>query len=311
MLMISFKKFRGKLLTALMAAVMMLSAAGAAFAATSDPYLGSYQLEDYNNPWGTFVVENKETDVGFYISPKIIQDFNTPPTSFDNAIDAAGVKFNVILDTPPSISSANVTITPYDVTGNGDWMALVDVELPSDGSFGSLSIEFTNPGAPGPDNYTNVTIVRQEEEPWEYTTVNGIEARIYDPASTAFYGAVNMTVDYIDFYETPLRSFPTALDGLFHAYLYGGIRDNVSNITMYPTIVGLGDYVYSMTIDGTLYPDQSGRIGWQYRVYDSRRNMIPLTEYVGSDSFKLLTGDIVVWKYGLYGDSTLFPNPLP
>jgi hypothetical protein len=39
--------------------------------------------------------------------------------------------------------------------------------------------------------------------------------------------------------------------------------------------------------------------------------MVPLSEFVDSGSIKLLDGDIVVWKYGIYGDPNLFPDPLP
>jgi hypothetical protein len=262
-------------------------------------------------PFLTYVLNNGDVTQVFYISPAIVQAPDAPPTFFDSESDAMAVSLDIILDTPPSISGATITDKEAYEIDTDQWFLAVEVTIPADTSFGSLSVRATNPNAvPADDAYINVSIARQEATPWSYTSVGRIETRIYDPASTAYYGATSMTVDNTDFYENPLMSFPTGLDGLFHAFYYGGISGNVQSITT-DYWAGTGTYVDTMTINGVLYNGKTGVDGWQYRVYDARHNMIPLSGYVGADVIKLIAGDIVVWKFGTFDDPNLFPDPLP
>jgi hypothetical protein len=296
----------------LMALVMAASVCGTAVAATSDPYLNAYDYNFYM-PVRTYVLDDADVTQDFFISPSAIPAIDAPPSFFDSALDAMAVSLDIIFDTPPSIIGATITDKEAVDIGTGQWVLAVEVTISADiTSFGSLSVKATNPNAaPTTDGYTNVTIARQEPQPWSYTSVGRIEARIYDPASTAYYGATGMTVANTDFYENPdLMSFPTGLDGLYHAYYYGGISGNVQNITT-QFLSGTGTYVYSMTINGETYASKPGDIGWQYRVYDARHFMVPLSEVVFADVIKLIAGDIIVWKYGAVDDPNLFPDPLP
>jgi hypothetical protein len=303
-----------RIFVALMMAVFMAALmAATAFADTSDPYLNAYDGDLYM-PVRTYILDSGDVTQVFYISPSAIPAPDAPPSFFDSESDALAVSFDIILDSAPSMSLSGASISDkvaYEFDTD-QWFLEVEVTIANDSSFGSLSVKATNPGAvPVDDAYTNVTIARQEATPWQYTSVNSVEVRIYDPASTDYYGATGMTVANTDFYEDPdLMSFPTGLDGLYHAYYYGGIRDNVQNITT-QFLSGTGTYVYSMTINGATYAIREGSTGWQYRVYDVRHFMVPLYEFVFADAIKLQLGDIIVWKYGSFDDPDLFPSYLP
>jgi hypothetical protein len=293
-------KTRGIFLAMLLALFVAASLPMAAFADTSDPYLNLYD-GSLSVPIYKFVIDNDIVLQDFYVSPSATPATNAPPSFFDSAADAMAASLSIVLDTPPSISGASVAATQAIQIGANQWILEVLVAFPNDGSFGSLNVMVANPYAvPINSAHADVTYARQEALPWQGVSAHGIEVRIYDPASTAYYGATGMTVDNNDFYENPLISFPTSLDGLYHAYYYGGITGNVHNITT--GINGMGTYVNSMTVNGVIY-GLAGNTGWQYRVYDAQqRDMVSLSEFVGADSIRLAQGDIVVWKYGAYGD---------
>jgi hypothetical protein len=303
---------RLKFLAAVLAVGFALFAGfGAVLAATSDPYLYPYDgnfVQVY-----TYILPSSETTQEFYISPSDIEASDAPPSFFDSSADVMAVAWNIILDTPPSLSNAvSFSVEPLEVDTD-QWLADVTVTLPNDGSFGSLSVKATNPGA---GTTTNVTLVRNEaDDPsdYTYTSADLIAVQVYDPGSTAVYSADQMVVQNIDFYETPpnIRSFPTGLDGLSHAWLYAGLRTGVTAID-YQYVSNTGDFVQSMTIDGTEYPT-TGTKGWQYRVYrnaGTQHDVVPLSEFVGADSFMLRSGDIVLWKYAEFESPGLFPDSI-
>jgi hypothetical protein len=71
---------------------------------------------------------------------------------------------------------------------------------------------------------------------------------------------------------------------------------------------GTGDFVQRITLNNVPY-DSTNAKGWQYRVYRQAGNdytMLDMSALVGPDAFKLIANDIVVWKYGTFGQ-TDFP----
>jgi hypothetical protein len=280
---------------------------GVVSAATSDPYLNPY---DGNfTLTRTYVVNHNEPVETFYLSPAETIAPDAEPSFFSAGDDADAVTWDIILDSPPSISGiANLSVVSYEIEPDLSYLAEVNVSLPNDASFGSLSIKFANPSAESEASTTNVTIVRQEATPWTYTSAAGIGAWVADPASSAVYSADQMVVQNTDFYEQhPDRSFPTGLDGLRHAELYSPISADVASIDYY-YVDGIGFFVQSMTVKGTEYPT-TYTDGWQYRVYRTPGyGVVPLSEFVGADSIMLRSGDIILWKYGNFNASDLFPN---
>ena len=306
------KKLSFKFVLFTVITALLLSLGGAAFAVTTDPYLDAYD-DALRTPVRTYVLDNEGTEVLFFVSPRAIDAPDAPPTYFSSEEDAlaAADTINVVLDTPPSLSGTEL-IYPEAVEINpGEWAVQVYVAVNDDQSYGSLSVETTNPGSTSGENYINVTIARQEEEPPAYTSADQIEVRVYHPQQFTTYTATGLTVQNIDFYENPLRTFPTALDALIHAGYYDS--DFYAHVTRINTgyLPSTGYYVDSITLDGTEY----GTLrydGWQYRVYRGGPNQpkVQLSEVVFSDSFMLLPGDVVVWAYGRFDSESLFPPHL-
>jgi hypothetical protein len=305
---------RFKVLAGLFAAVLALAGfGGAAFADSSDPYLNAY-IEDGDGEyvvWGTFPTDAGEQLQGFYISPAAIDAPDAPPSYFDNDDDAGNISLELIFDTPPSISGAEiVNVEPYQV---GDkWITRVDIILSDEESFGSFSVKATNTSVT-PNSFTNVTIVRNEENPWSYTSVAGVGSWVYDPESPSVYSADQMTVLNTDFYELhPNRSFPTASDSTMRAWG----SNAVVSFDFYPSAdEGHETYILSFSLDGEKYT-ASGDVGWEYRVYRAPTSnapsfdVVPLSEYVGTDSMMLRSGDIILWKYINFNSSDLFPEEI-
>jgi hypothetical protein len=305
---------RFKFLTGFFAAALVFAAGwGVVSAATSDPYVNTYEynaVQEELIPRRTFIFANDALTTEIFFSPTSIDAATADPSYFDSEADAAAVTGEVLLDSPLSLNaSTNVDVIPTAFVDD-DWLAFIGVELSDDASFGSLSVKLTNPGASAPDNSFNVTILRQEADPPQYTSVGGIEVRLYDPGSTAVYASTGMTVANADFHENPDRTFPTAMDGLFQAYYYvPPVQGNVTNIVTYDDVI-TGYLVTSMTVSGVTY-SITGTMGWQYRVYrGSPAVPVSLSEVVGADSFMLQSGDVIVWAYGGYGSGSLFPPHL-
>jgi hypothetical protein len=189
-------------------------------------------------------------------------------------------------------------------------MNFATVTLPADGTYGSLSVMVENTAT---GVTTNVTIVRQEGGTPTYTSVNGIDVRVVDPLSGTVYSADQMAVQAVDYHEDTDRTFPTGLDGIRHADLYvPAFKTDVTGIT-YDYVPNLGDYVDSMTVNGTAQSTTDTE-GWQYRVYrdtGTRHDMVPLSEVVGADSLMLRVGDILLWKYAAFDTPNLFPSFIP
>jgi hypothetical protein len=306
---------RFKVLAGLFAAVLALAGfGGAAFADSSDPYLNAYMKDDNTGEyiaWGTFPTNAGEQLQGFYISPAVTEAFDALPSYFDTKEDAENISLELIFDTPPSISDAEIFEVEPEQVGD-KWITWVGLILSDEESFGSFSVKATNTSVT-PNSFTNVTIVRNEENPWSYTSVAGVGSWVYDPESLSVYSAAQMTVLNTDFYELhPNRSFPTASDSTMRAWGSSA----VVSFDYYPSAdEGHESYIWTFSLDGTPYP-ASGNEGWEYRVYRAPTpnapsfDVVPLSEYVGTDSMMLRSGDIILWKYINFNSSDLFPEEI-
>jgi hypothetical protein len=301
---------RVKFLAGVLAAVVLAAVCGAAFASSSDPELNFYDT-DLDSPVLNFVVENEDTDVFFFISPSLVAP-DAPPTYFSSEESAQATidSLAFFLDTPPSLTGAEVIYSEVVEIEAGQWVAQVFISLPADTSFGSLSVRAVNAAA-SPETVANVSIVRQPAEP--VTSAAGVGSRIYHPENEDVYSADQMTVDWNDYHElTPDRDFPTVTDGTIHTLISSDVTSNVVSFVHYPsTAVGQESYLWSMTISttaGTTTYPASGDVGWEYRVYrDPDYKMVSLSEFVGTDSMMLQSGDIILWKYIDFNSSDLFP----
>jgi hypothetical protein len=293
-----------RIFVALMMAVFMAAMmAASAFATTSDPYMTSYEL----GPSGYVYTYDDLHWSGGVVTARLIAGPSangTTPSYFNNQADALAVEWSFINDSSVYVVQLN---TGAENLGPG-WRAYAEVEIydiVTPTQFGSVSIQALNPNATDPDNgekaYVNFTLQINEEKP-EYTSAAHVGYQIWIPNTTSSNQAYATTITS-DFYETDMRSYPTVMDGVVEM-LYSSL---INQYTPFYT-PGLGDGVEAFTIGGTTYANNA-REGWQYRVYrqvGQFYTILPMSSVVGPDAVKLLKDDIVVWKFGIYGDPDLF-----
>jgi hypothetical protein len=200
------------------------------------------------------------------------------------------------------VASAQISYSGSYDAGNNEWVADAVVEFADPHEFGSITIKALNPSPNSFGASAYFTFVVNELTP-SYTRAIDVDLRVYDPAGAVNTATVNVNSN--DFYETDQRSYPTIFDGVVEA-LYARIIDRYT--PRYSP--GLGDIVDAFVIDGATYQN-SGLFGWQYRVYRQIGNtgyyaVVPLSENMGPDAFKVLDNDVIIWKYGTYGDPNLF-----
>jgi hypothetical protein len=303
-----------RLLAILLAIALALSFGAAfgttnAFAATSDPNMTSNDPISGSNPgpsnsWFTYLPSVGATQTLHAIPA----DSNYLPTGFDSPADANGVIWSIVTD-------GNITSAGFTGQGNNanlygyGYEAFANVVIKDSTEFGAVCIQAVNPAT---DAAVDFTIVQNEQaSPPTYTSVQKVNLQIFDPSSGT-PNHDNVTVNSNDYYETFTRTYPTGVDSIYEAWLNGVI--DTDSIQFY---YGIGDSVTSITIDSNQYDNGDNIPGttnpgfWQYRIYRQAGPtfvVVPLSAVVGADSIKLQESDIVMWKFGEYTDTKLFPS---
>ena len=303
-------RFKGRsiLLAVLLAFVVSVTGFGTAFAATSDPYMTSYELgtSGYVYTYDELEWDGTPRSADVYLMAGPSSDGETP-SYFTTEADALAVEWSFIDDS--SLHVVQFTETGADNWGDG-WFAYAEVKIldcVTPTQFGAVSIQALNPDATDPNTgekaYVNFTLQINEESPVTYISAANVGYIVYDPAG-GFLQAYADTTSAGDFYETDLRTYPTIMDGvveMLYSRLIGGYT--------YYNVPDLGDTVSSLTVNEQQYVNND-KIGWQYSVYrqvGQYYTMLPMSSVVGPDAFKLLKNDIVVWKYDSYYNLNLFP----
>jgi hypothetical protein len=295
-----------------MAVFMAALMAASAFAATSDPYMTSYELGasgyvyTYDDlPWAGRAPRTASA----YLTAGPSADEETP-SYFDSEADALAVKWSFIDD-------RSVYVVQFTDKGayqdTGGWVAYAVVEIfdsVTPTQFGAVSIQALNPNATDPhsgeNSYVNFTLQINEEGTPAYTSAPHIGYQVWDPASGTS-AQVYTTTDANDFYETlePARTYPNLLDGVYDMKFNEFLIDDYT----FGFIDGIGYNVQSMVVDSINYVNNA-RMGWQYRIYrqvGQYHVALAMSTVVGPDAPKLIEDDIVVWKYAPYDNPNLFP----
>jgi hypothetical protein len=310
-----FKK-RGIFAAMLLAALMVTSVAGSAFAQTSDPYMMSYE-QISGSPYYQYTYDNLQCDAS---TPRTAEAYLIagPATSYDlpsyfnTEEDALAVKWSFIDDSSVYVVQFSDTVAYQDIVSGG-WVAYAVVDIfdsVTPTQFGSVSIQALNPNATDPDSgenaYVNFTLqINEDGTPPAYTSVPHIGYQVWDPGNIGTSFQAYATTSTTDFYETDTRTYPTVMDGVVQMLYQKIIGAYVPGFG-----IGLGDNVTSLTVNGTPYPNVGTTRVWLYRVYRQTGpfyTMLPMSSVVGPDAPKLIEGDIVVWRYGDYNDQNLFP----
>lgn len=276
-----------------LALVMMFAMSATAFASSDYPYLTNTTDTNYS-----YTVQSDEDAI---ITLKVVPANSSYARGAFTYAEAQAITWgyedgsdeeNIILDD---------TVEPVAVTGG--YAACVDVYVFSGGTPGASSIYAQNTEG----NKMNFTIVVDGTS----NPVNNVSYVFYNQpnASTSdkLLTVNNMTVSGNDHYGS--TNYPSVLDGIYGAWM--NTLGSENRLTNYVIQTNYGtDMLTSLTfeIGGTLtnYTEGVDEVtydygGWQYRVYRSG-SMVPLSEMVGAGEFNVKTDDVVVWKYGKYGE---------
>jgi hypothetical protein len=216
------------------------------------------------------------------------------------------------------IDPGDVTVSLNTEPITGGYTAFATVELPDDGSAGTISVKFTNPNSIPAGAYVNVTVVRDSATA---TTPDNVAQRLYKPDGLGtYYDITGMVVPNTEFGEVSGDTLyaATGLDVLKYSFDTDDNPNPLTNLTDVTTFytAGFGNYVYSMTIDGTPYA-ASGDEGWMYGTYRqvgstaTSLDLVEVTPYVGADAYIVSSRDLMIWKYGDLGTyNALFPSQI-
>lgn len=288
-----------------------------AVAGTNDPYLMPYDEAGGGLYQYTHILGNADTEAYITFGPGIDIGGQLFPSYYDSAVDAENVSFKIIED--DGISGAEVNLWAAFDAGTNQWATEAVIELPDDGSHGSVSVKITNNNS---GISTNITVARNEADPASDTSAR-IWLQVYDPADPTG------NLEYENRYDAPSnafyenwgsRSYPTALDALTQAWTFPiyptptYIPELTNVSTLY--VPGEGDFVTSMTVNGTVWSsDDVTQVGWLYAIYRATETpgeyaRVEIGKYVGSDCYKLFAGDLIMWKYGNWETQydALFPD---
>jgi hypothetical protein len=229
-----------------------------------------------------------------------------PPASIAANLELNDPAYIEFIDDDGLSAGTVVVAGAYEVSP-GDWAVEAIIELPDDGSYGALSVQITNPSAPTPNNYTNITIVRNEANPPTPDEVVNIDLRIYDPndkTGALYYDSGAQTILSSTYDEKLGRTFPTNFDTLFASWYSTYISELTNVVTNQDAVPWTGETIESMTLAGNEWAtEQTSSTSYKawfsavYRNVDSSYQRVGLGKRIGGDSYRVMPGDIIVWKY--------------
>ena len=270
-----------KVFAVIMAMAMIFALSISASATTANylvDYYGQYTYPtDYGNGGYHFLLAAPDYD----------------PAGFATA-DEAALNWSIISG---SISGVQI-VTSYPLQmDESHYVAVAEVSVATSAPVGPASImAMDTSGA-----YVNFTIVVDYAQ--GTGSENNILCKYYNVTSanseTLLTTVSNLSPAWNTHYGD--TKFTSAMDAGIAAYF---ASDAITSVFVDNSIGTMPYYVRDMTINGipyNAYTDQDyNYFGWQYRVYRNN-TLLPITEYVGADQFKLNSGDTIVWKFGQYG----------
>lgn len=290
-------KSRNKMLSVFLALTLVLTLfaplGGTALAATSDPNLVSYDTTTY--PGYQAYTYNVAQSYAYAYLQVVPADVNYTPTYFSSASDADNVNWSIISD--GELSSAVIFSQGNVQIATGQYLAYAEVLLTDPTEYGAATVRSANPVTGAKVDFTFAV----DEDSPSYVSASNITVKVYEPNQANPNQGTFTTVNAGEYYAiSHQHTYPTVLDALSVAQ-----QNNV--IDFYHTVdyMWLGDFVDEIDLNNNDYPN-SGNYGWQYRVYRNSL-VVPMSEDMGANAFKLLDGDVILWKYGLYNAPGLFP----
>lgn len=251
----------------------------------------------------TFSTEELASEAGAVdILVTLVDDSWMEYTWFSSEDEALDVDWSVKAGS--TLSGLTITEQEPIAMDENMYLAWATVNVPAGSTSGSASIEASYHG-----QTVNVTVVVNttlNDEVQYDAAPTDVSVKIYDPATNEVASRI-FEVNPANFTSAQNdRSFATVMDTMLLAKSSGLVDDYA-----YTDYAGYAVNVTSMTVNGV--PCVSGSAsgsysGWQYRVYRNNA-LLPISEVLGVDDFQLQSGDVIVWKYGIYGQVS-FGNTL-
>ncbi|MDR1604414.1 MAG: hypothetical protein LBS10_06445 [Gracilibacteraceae bacterium] len=306
-----FKK--SKIFTVLLAVALSFAMVIApAFAASNDPNLTTDEWwQDGQGEWhGTFNYNFAQGTAATEILWVVPANALYEPTSFSAYQHAQAVGYTILAG-----SVSGVTLGSKGGSAQSNWndstgfKGGIQVQVAANAPSGSAVVRATSPFTSATTDFTVVVTDATNPDPQAVTA--NISAQVYDHESgsavllAATTGRVQATAhDYVSG-----KSFLTVMDTIARLKAAGVITDYE---------IGIGDpYIAELTAGGVTEVNGSPSYdwGWQYRIYraDSATEykLVSYSEFVGPDVFNVQNNDHVVWRFGEYDDTTLFPQYIP
>lgn len=297
-------KRKRKLLSMLLVFAMVLAMSINALAAD----VGNLTMFDTDYTY-TFSTEELASEAGAVdILVTLVDDSWMEYTWFSSEAEAADVDWSVKAGS--TLSGLTITEQEPIAMDENMYLAWATVNVPAGSTSGSASIEASYHG-----QTVNVTVVVNTtvDGDVQYDAApTGVGVKVYDPATnTAASGVFEVDPANFTSAQNGARSFATVMDTMLLAKSSGLVEDYV-----YTDYAGYAVNVTTMTVKGVVYNNKSVEVsegvyeylGWQYRVYRNN-TLLPISEVLGVDDFQLQSGDVIVWKYGVYGQVS-FGNTL-
>lgn len=288
---------KSKLLSLTLVAAMMLALfaplGGLAQAATSDPNLASYDTTTY--PGYQAYTYNVAQSYAYAYLQVVPADVNYTSTYFSSASDADNVNWSIISD--GELSSAVIFDQGNVKIATGQYYAYAEVLLTDPTEYGAATVRAVNPVTGAKVDFTFAV----DEDTPSYVSASNITVKVYEPNQANPNQGTFTTVNAGEYYAiSHQHTYPTVFDALSVAQ-----HNNVIDFFNTVNYIGLGDFADEIDLNNNDYPN-IGYSGWQYRVYRNSL-VVPMSEDMGANAFKLLGGDVILWKYGSYSAPGLFP----
>jgi hypothetical protein len=290
-------------------------------AATSDGWMMSYDLSGGGFTY-TYVLAPTDTEVYIQVGPATLDGSTGTlvPSYFSDQDDADAFALGLMDNDPDYVEfmtgdglSAGTVVyaDSYTVSASTDWAVEAVIDIPDDDTYGSQSVKITNPEGTAPNNYLNITIVRNEAGAPTPDTVANVDVWVFDPADDSgrlHYSSGTKNILSNTYYENDDPSYityPTGFDALFATWYNSTIPELTSIRIALPYTPWIGDFVYSMTVAGEPYAtvyDGALWSGWFSALYrndtaSGEYERVEIGERIGGSSYACQPGDIIVWKY--------------
>lgn len=267
-----------RVLSLVVALVMVLAMSIPAFAATSDANM--------TNSYSQWTLEVAPGDsVTLYASPA---NASYTPTGFNTDATTADVAWSSSNDAIASVdqSSVGFETAPSNISGlSGIWCTKAIVKVPASAEIGSCSIEAKNAVTGSSVNFT--ILVKSA------ATANAENVSVYLPdysvtldAGTVYHTTTN--------FATPMDALKQLKADAASGFSYEGSESYISSITY------KGDKLSEYT---EVDPDTGKYIyyGWNYRVYRKNGNdsyLVADSSVIAANAFQLKNDDTIVWMWG-------------